>query len=660
MTKLLIGICLFSFQILAAQNKTSVITQHNDHYRTGWNDKEIVLKPANVAGPSFGLIGSIPVDDQVYAQPLVIKNITINNFNGSVVFVATVNNTVYAFNADDPTNSAALWQVNLNPAGQRTPNISDLRDSVYFRPCGGVYRDFTRNIGIVGTPVIDTISNTLYIANKSIDSSGNFSLYINALDITTGMHRPGSPRKMQASVNGTGDGNINGVVNFDAKYANQRPALLLHNNTVYLATSSYCDWGPYHGWVLGYDAATLDLKYTYNATPNGWAGGIWMAGQGISVGDDGNLYLVTGNGTTGGDNNDFSGGRSESLIKLTPQLQMLDWYTPTNYEYLDIEDLDYGSDGVLLIPNSPLTVSGSKEGISYVIDYNNLGRLTPGNVQVKDTLVFNPTNLSYIHVHGSPAYAKQGADEYVYGWSESYKIRQFKLDRNTNTFFNNFKEGSRVLDYGMPGAMLSVSSNGTDTSTGIVWACFPTTGNANHEVRPGTLTAYRASDVGAGEIWNSDQHITDTVGKFAKFNCPTIANGKVYVPTFSNELRVYGIKCASAADTFTYGNGIGLKGQYYTNNTSASFDSDIPVVTRIDKKIAFNWGSGSPDSTVSNNAFKVRWTGKLRPLSNDTYTFYVTAGDGVRLYINNQLLIDSWNDKTTTVDSAQITLQKKY
>jgi hypothetical protein len=202
----------------------------------------------------------------------------------------------------------------------------------------------------------------------------------------------------------------------------------------------------------------------------------------------------------------------------------------------------------------------------------------------------------------------------------------------------------------MPGAMLSISSNDTDTSSGLLWACFPTTGNANHEVRPGTLAVYKASNVAAGEIWNSDLRIADTVGSFAKFNCATIANGKVYVPTFSNELRVYGLKCSSASDTFTYANGTGLKGEYYSNSISASFDNDIPALVRIDNKITFNWGNGSPDTAVSTDVFKAR--------CNDNYTFYVTASDGVRLYIDNQLIIDSWTDKITTINSAQFTLKK--
>ena len=210
----------FSFNAAFAQNKISVVTQHNNLHRTGWNDKETILTPANVGTATFGLINSLAVDDQVYAQPLVVRQLTINSFTGSVVFVATVNNSVYAFNADDVSYGAPLWQTSLSPSGQRAPNIFDLQDAVTGKPCGGNYRDFSGNMGIVGTPVIDTNSNTLYVVTKTIDAAGNFYHYLHALDIATGLHKAGSPKKIVASVNGNGDGNVNGVLNYDAKYSN--------------------------------------------------------------------------------------------------------------------------------------------------------------------------------------------------------------------------------------------------------------------------------------------------------------------------------------------------------------------------------------------------------------------------------------------------------
>ncbi len=621
--------------------QVSVLTQHNNTLRTGWNDQETVLNQQNVSSEKFGLTSTLAVDDQVYAQILVATDVSIGGFTGTVLFAGTVNNTVYAFNADDVSQPAPLWQINLNPPGQRTPNIFDLQGPFIGRPCGGNYRDFSGNLGLISTPVIDTTSGTIYVVVKTVDDAGNFSSYLNALDISNGQHKPGSPHLIEAEVHGTGEGSLDGIIAYNSKIQNQRPALLLYNNIVYVASASHCDWGPYHGWILGFDATTLDLQYTYNATPHGWAGGIWMAGQGISVGDDGNLYVSTGNGTTGADNNDPTGGRSESLLKLSPQLELLDWFTPANYEYLDIYDLDYGCDGVLMIPNTSLTVSGSKEGLSYVVDYNNMGRLTPGNAQVTDTLIFNPSNTGYVHVHGSPVYAQLNSGEFVYAWAESFKIRQFEFDRDANLFLDDFKQGVRNLDFGMPGAMLSVSSNLEEDTTAIVWACFPTSGNANNQVRPGTISAYRANDVSEGEIWHSDMNPRDKLGNFAKFNSPTIANGKVFAPTFSNCIKVYGLACDNALTNIQYGEGIGLKAAYYSNAAGDDFPED-PDMVKLDKSVNHNWGTEGPLPDISSDDFKVRWTGQLRPLTDDDYTIYVTASDGVRLWINNTLAIDHW------------------
>ena len=657
MRNALLVFLLYTSSTLPAQTGVSVITQHNDLKRTGWNDKETILNHAVLGSGKFGCIGIFGVDDEVYAQPLIVYQASIGSYTGSVLFTATVNNSIYAFNAADPSQAAALWQANLNPAGQRAPNISDLTDTQYGAPCGGNYKDFSGRFGILGTPVIDTLSMTLYVVTKTIDGSGNFYSYFNALDIQTGQHKAGSPHRIMAQATGTGDGSINGTLSYDAKYQNQRPALLLYQNTVYVASASHCDWGPYHGWVLGFDAATLALKYTYNVTPNGWAGGIWMAGQGPSVGDDGNIYVVTGNGTTSADNTNLTGGRSESLLKLSPQLNLLDWFTPSNYDYLDQYDLDYGSDGALIVPNTSLTISGSKEGISYLVDYTNMGRYNATNSQVKDTLEFNPNRQGYVHVHGSPIYAHLGTGEFVYAWAETFKLRQFTFDRNTKSFADTYKQGQRNLDNGMPGAMLSVSSNGADTSSAIVWACFPTAGNANNMVRPGTIAAYRANDVSSGELWNSDDMAGNVMGKFAKFNSPTVANGKVYVPTFSKAIKVYGIICNNALTNLQYGNGSGLKGEYFSNSTALTGFGAANRVT-LDEAINFNWGNGSPATTISNDVFKVRWTGTLKALTDDTYTIYVNASDGIRLWINNELLIDSWSDKTITTHTTVLALQK--
>lgn len=172
-------------------------------------------------------------------------------------------------------------------------------------------------------------------------------------------------------------------------------------------------------------------------------------------------------------------------------------------------------------------------------------------------------------MHGSPVYAKFSTGEYVYGWSESFKIRQYEFKRNEGVFANEYKQGYRNLDNGMPGAMLSVSSNGEDTSSAIIWCSFPTSGNANNQVRPVLMAAYSANDVSLGELWNSDMDKTDMVGSFSKFNNPVPANGRVYLPTFSNTLK--NIRCVSvqALHKTLLMQRVPLTAEYYTNSTSA-------------------------------------------------------------------------------------------
>ena len=186
-----------------------------------------------------------------------------------------------------------------------------------------------------------------------------------------------------ATTTGTGDGSKNGVITFNAQKQNQRPGLLLHDGTIYICWASHCDWGPYHGWVMGYDASSLQQKYVYNATPNGGLAGIWMSGQPPSVDDQGNLLITTGNGTTGqnGNPNDTV-NRGSSLIKLSPELQVIDFFTPSNYDYLNEADRDYGINGALIIPGTHLSLSGSKDGGLYLIDNDHMGgtRIDNSNV----------------------------------------------------------------------------------------------------------------------------------------------------------------------------------------------------------------------------------------------------------------------------------------
>ena len=525
--------------------QVSVLTQHNDLKRTGWNANETILNQNNVNSNSFGKLISRRLDDQVYAQPLVVSNLNINGKVRNVVFVVTLSNTLYAFDADDASVYAPLWYRTVTKSGFRPLINSDLR-------CGDI-RD-NKGIGVVGTPVVDTTTKTLYLVARSASYDGKtFVQYLLAIDIITGEIK--NWVLISPTVPGTGTGSVNGQITFDALRENQRPGLLLYNGVVYIAWASHCDAGPYHGWVVGYDARTLQQKYVYNNTPYGQQGGIWMSGQAPAVDENGYIYIASGNGTVGVTNNpnDLT-NRGESIVKLSTasgNLKVVDFFTPENYDFLEAHDQDYGSDGVLLIPNTNLSLSGSKEGKLFLVNNNNMGHITAKNSgAVQQINVYtNSTRSGTVNIHGTPAYYKApNGQEYIYVWAENGLLKQMPFNRTTMKFDTaKTTLGLTQLPAGMPGSMLSVSSNQQTAGTGIVWATHPLSGDANKGTVPGILQAFDATNV-TRELWNSNMVPSrDSVGNLAKFVCPTIANGKVYLATFSNQLDIYGLLPAKSA-----------------------------------------------------------------------------------------------------------------
>ncbi len=540
------ALCLNAVTVRA---QTNVLTQHNNLGRTGWNNTETQLKQANVSAGNFGKLFTRTVDDQVYAQPLVYSKVKIGGGTHNIVIVATVNNSVYAYDADTASITKPYWQVSLtyNPGGTnayRSPKNTDETGA-----CGGNYKDFAGNFGIVGTPVIDSTTNTMYVVARSVTQNGlTFVQYLHALDVTTGAEKAGSPVSITASVPGTGDGSVSGTLSFDEERENPRPGLLLYNGVVYISWASHCDWSPYHGWIIGYDKTTLAQKYVYNDSPNGSEAGIWMSGQAPAVDANGFMYVVVGNGTVGsGSNPNDTTERGESLLKLSTasgKLKVVDFFTPDDYVYLNNEDLDYGSDGAMLIPNTTLSLSGSKESYLYLINNSSMGGYNATNANVKEMLNINASSTaSDKHIHGSAVYFENHAkDEYIYAWAEGGLLKQFPFIRSTGLFDTlNQIVGNTALPEGMPGAMLAVSSDALKAKTGIVWASHPINGDANQGNVPGILQAFSADNI-TQELWNSNMDgARDAVGTFAKFVPPTIANGKVYLATFSNRLNVYGI-----------------------------------------------------------------------------------------------------------------------
>jgi len=475
----------------------------------------------------------LPVDDQIYAQPLIVSNVNIADRIINVVYIATVNNTVYAFNAD---NGQLYWKKSFTAGGMRPVKNTDMTDA-----CGGNYQDFSGNIGIVGTPVIDSLSGTLYFVARSV-SNNNFVEYLHAIDIISGGNKAGSPVKITATYNGRGAGSVNNMLTFDARKENQRQALTLLNGIVYVTFAGHCDWGPYHGWILGYDSKTLLQKIVYNNTPEGSGGGIWESGMGLAADNEGNLYAAVGNGTVGlnGDPTNLI-NRGESALKLVPlgnTLQVQSYFTPHNFQYLEDLDLDYGSMGAMLIPNSDYFLTGGKDANLYLLDKDNMGGYSPTSNNSWQNISLSSNAM----LHAQPAYYKGRSGEYIYIWTENDQLRALPFDRNTNKLdIANQKVSTLQGPSGESGAVLSTSSNGDIPGTGILWASYPSSGDANQQTRPGILRAFDAEDV-TRELWNNNENPGDAAGDYAKFCSPTIANGHVYLATFSNQVVVYGLK----------------------------------------------------------------------------------------------------------------------
>lgn len=486
----------------ATAAQVNVLAQHNNLDRTGANLRESVLTPATVNARDFGMIVRHVVDDQVYGQPLVLTHVRIGGGTHDVVVVTTVNNSVYAFDANDPHAAAPFWHVNFGlPA-----NVNDSEFGC---------TDINGNMGIIGTPVIDAQAGTIYVVALTRVRTG-FVQRLHALDVATGVDMPGSPVPIQAP-------------DFDPLQQNQRPALALANGEVYVGYASHCDKEPYHGFLMAYDARSLHQTAVFNTTPTGMEGSIWQSGQAPAIDSQGNLYVVTGNGSWDGKVN-----FGESFLKLSPQLKLLDWFTPVDHSHLDAIDADVDSSGAMLVPGTHEVMDGGKQGVLYLVNTDRMGHLG-GDIQH-----FQATGS---HLHSIVFWNSAKNGRVIYMWGQRDHLRSYKFDGDK---LNPTPHQIRPeANQGHPGGMLSLSANGD--RDGILWAAIHATGDSWHESRPGILHAYEADDI-LHELWNSlEIPARDDCGNYSKMAPPTIANGKVYLASFGNQntgsgqICVYGL-----------------------------------------------------------------------------------------------------------------------
>jgi hypothetical protein len=443
----------------------------------------------------------LPVVGSVYAQPLLVPDLIVNQQRHNVLYIATMHNKVYAFDADKQQPS--LWERRLAPSIQ-------LGDS-QIGPPG--YKDIEWEVGIVSTPVIDTGRGAIYVVTTSKQPDGSIIHQLWMLDIVTGdnMRDP-------TTISGRSGGAI-----FASQKQLQRSALLLSQNKLYVAFASYGDSQPYNGWVFSFDASTLALLKTFCTTPghNG-LGGIWQAGQGLAADDQGNVYFMTGNGDFGPSQGNFG----DSVLKLDPDLNRLGFFSPHNNAELNDNDLDLGSGGILAIPGTNLILGGGKEARLYLMDMAKLGDFDPHVDHVLDVFPCSATDGRH-HIHGSPVFWSGPDGPRIYVWTENDACKAFQF--LGNSFNHNPVAQSTVpVPSGMPGGFLTISANGGQD--GILWASHPWADDLNQRIGEGVLRAFDARTL--RELWDSRNNRTrDDFGNFAKFCPPTVANGSVYMAT---------------------------------------------------------------------------------------------------------------------------------
>lgn len=642
------GACLAGI-LAGAFGQIQVTTYHNDILRTGLNSGERILTPTNVNPNTFGLLFKLPVDGQVYAQPLYLQNLPIpGKGTHNVLFVATEHNSVYAFDADSQTgaNATPLWQVNLGPS---VPNGDT-----------GSW-DINPEIGITSTPVISTFATTgstptLFVVAKTKVNSDYF-LQVHALDVTTGLDRSYSPVTIQGSVPGVGIGSVSGVLTFTPLIQTSRAALLLvppnknvSTPTLHVTSASHGDNGPYHGWDFIYDASNLKLLGIVNTTPNAQndpsgypiaAGGIWQSGFGPAS-DGTNVYYATGNGWF----DPKTSAYGDSVVRVPYRgTTISDYFTPSDQLQLDDADGDLGSGGVLLFPPAVgttklpyLMVAAGKEGTVYMLNRTNLGKFGATDSVVAEL----PHAIA--GVWGGPAYWNGNI---YYGGSGSQLV---SIPVKSAGFPSGVVSMSPT-SYGFPGPTPSVSSH--DNLNAIVWAIQT---DAYSNGGPAYLHAYDATNLST-ELYNSSVTMNrDNLDGAVKFAVPTVANGKVYVGT-SSSVAVFGLGKWAAAPTISMDSGSyaspitvtvtdATAGAtiYYTTDGSVPTTSSAKYTTPI---------TVSTGVSMQFRAFAPGYNGSAVPERDYLIGVVVGTGTGLTgLYYNNQQANPTGHSSATERDAT--------
>jgi hypothetical protein len=531
-----------------------VTTYHNDGARDGVNNQEYVLTKSNVKSGSFGKLFSCTTDGAMYAQPLWVPNVHIGGGIHNVIVGATMRDSVYVFDAD-ASPCVTYWHQTLIPTGETYGDWNDVETN-----------DIFPDIGILGTPVIDPSTNTIFVVTKTKTNATTYHQRIHALSLATGAEVAAGPVDITGS-NVTSSGNCengfggaSGTMKFDPLWENQRPGLALLNGVVYVAWASHGDNMVWHGWVVGFNTSDLSISAEWNDTLNAVSdtkahcrGGIRMSGGAPAFDSDNNMYVLTGNGAYDG-----AGSFGNSFVKLAPGLNVADWFTPSNVMTLNDNDQDVGSSGTSLMidqtTGTKLMLGGSKAGTIYVVNRDGMGHFNATTDSVVQEWTADGRSFS------TPAFWNNTLYYFGIVFKTSHPGESFVFNPASG-LFTPTPSASTPSKFRFSGATPSISAS-SPTANGIVWAIetgdHGTDGTAAAPpaqpyppAGPAVLHAFDANNI-ATELWNSATATSDKAGNAVKFTVPTVANGKVYVPTRGNddtlgggttfgELDVYGL-----------------------------------------------------------------------------------------------------------------------
>lgn len=570
-----------------------VTTNSADNLRTGWYGNQPKLSPAAVAANDFGLLGSMPVVGQVYAQPVIHDNVLI---------AATEGNNIYGF---DATTRAKLWERNVGPTF----------DARSLNNCG----DLRPEVGITSTPVVDPATGTVYVMSKvGPAGSPNVAWYLHAADVRTGAERPGWPVKIE----GTADNDPS--LAFNAKFHLQRPGLLLMDGVVYAGFAGHCDAKPFYGWISGVSTSTGEIRtlWSTNVSPgavatDGPGGGIWQSGGGLVSDAPGEILFSTGNGTPppSGPGTADTSTLGQSLVRVRVQpdgtLKHVDHFAPYDASVLNETDSDVGSGSPVALPPEyfgtakypRLSVLIGKQGYIWMNDATDLGGVGQG--PSGSDKVINRIGKLNGGVRGKPG-VWPGEGGYVYiatsqSGAGTGRLLAFKygLDGAGNPTLTNTGKSSDLFGFGSGSPV--ITSDGTKSGSALVWVTrFGTTYDPAQPGVGAELRVYNATPNG-DPINNGNMTLVRSfpLGQGTKFSVPAVDDGRVFVGTSDGRILQYGspVEAALTGSTVTFP--LTTQGTTSTQTATVTAQRTVTVTGVSVNNAVFTTGTPTPATPVT-------------------------------------------------------------